>query len=459
MKQDRHARGHVAHGNGFAISRDLNPQLVEVGGLNPLGRAAHKHPPGQIGKLAASLDHFGFVLPILIDPEHRVVAGWGLVLAAQQLGLTEVPAIRLTDLSDPELRALRLALNRITEDADWDRNELTIELSEILKLAPDIELEVTGFGVAEIDGILDGGGCEREDHRDEVPSLRAGYVPVTRAGDSWVLGQHRISCGDASMAESYDRLLGAEKADLIFADLTSNMAIDTHVSNGKFASARAEPSSAEFLAFLRDVFTHVAHCSTDGAFHFVCTHWRGVKEVILAAQDIYGKPEDVCIWTKNAAMGTRTGLHYLSEHPPIFVFKVSEGTHINKLAVSCRPRRTDIWNFTCPDVLDAAAKFKLATHSSKPVATVADTIRNGCSRDGVILDPFGGTGTTLIAAEQTGHRGRVIEVDPILVDLAIERWQRLTGQIARHADSGRPFARTAKETIATSSRVGDHEAS
>jgi ParB-like chromosome segregation protein Spo0J len=128
------------NGNGYAISRDLSPKLVSIESCRPLGRETRKHPAGQIRKLAASLDRFGFVLPILTDPEQRVVAGWGLVLAARQLGLPEVPVVCLTDLPEAELRALRLALNRLTEDSAWDREALTIEVAEILELAPDISL-------------------------------------------------------------------------------------------------------------------------------------------------------------------------------------------------------------------------------------------------------------------------------------------------------------------------------
>jgi hypothetical protein len=247
-----------------------------------------------------------------------------LVLAAKQLGLTEVPAIRLTDLTEPELRALRLGLNRITEDANWDRGELTIELSEILKLAPDIELEVTGFEVGEIDNILQGDGPQREDDREEVPPIAAGYVPVTRPGDVWLLGQHRLSCGDPSMAQSYERLLCTEEVNMMFADLASGMPIDDHVSGlerlkkGGSATAPAEPFP-ESLPFLTDVFTHAARCSIHGAFHFVCTQWPHANGVMLAAEDIYGKPADVCIWISNRdRRSARTGLHYLSRQAFIF---------------------------------------------------------------------------------------------------------------------------------------------
>src|SRR5436309_4190803 len=178
MKQDS-TTIQVARGNGYAVSRDLNPKLVPIAGCKPLGRETRKHPPGQVRKLAASLERFGFVLPILIDHEQRVVAGWGLVLAARQLGLTEVPAVGITDLSEAELRTLRLTLNRITEDSTWDHEALTIELSEILELAPEIGLELSGFEIGEIDALLDGGGIDEE---DELPQVDADAAPVARLG-------------------------------------------------------------------------------------------------------------------------------------------------------------------------------------------------------------------------------------------------------------------------------------
>ena len=214
-------------GNGYAVARDLSPKLVPLAGLMPLGRETRKHPPQQVRKLAASLERFGFVLPILIDHEQRVVAGWGLVLAARQLGLTEVPAVGITDLSEAELRTLRLTLNRITDDSTWDREALTIEFSEILELAPEIGLELSGFEMGEIDALLDGGGLDEE---DELPPIEDGVAPVTRLGDLWLLGEHRVLCADALEAESYARVLGTGKAEMVFADPPYNVAIDGHAS-------------------------------------------------------------------------------------------------------------------------------------------------------------------------------------------------------------------------------------
>jgi len=410
----------------------------------PLGRETRKHPPQQVRKLAASLDRFGFVLPILIDPEQRVAAGWGLVLAARQLGLPEVPAVTLTDLSEAELRALRLALNRITEDSAWDTAALSIELSEILELAPDIGLELSGFEMGEIDALLDDGGIDEE---DELPQVDADAAPVTRLGDLWVLGEHRVLCADAQQAESYARVLGTEKAEMVFADPPYNVAIDGHASglgavkHADFAMASGELSSAEFVSFLKTSLGHAACCSIDGAIHFVCMDWRHLREMLAAGEEVYTELKNLCVWNKsNAGMGSL----YRSKHELVLVFKVGTAAHINNVALGRYGRhRTNVWDYVSQNALNGTSKSKLALHPTvKPVAMIADAIRDCSNRGGVILDPFGGAGTTLIAAERTGRRARVIELDPIFVDASIERWQRLTGGTALHADSGRPFARS-----------------
>jgi DNA modification methylase len=438
-KQVRTASG--ARGNGYALSRDLTPRLVPVAGCKPLGRQTRKHPPRQVRKLAASLDRYGFVLPILTDTEGRVVAGWGLVLAARQLGLGQIPAVCLTDLSEAELRMLRLALNRITDDAAWDREALAVEFSEVLELAPQIDLEVGGFEVGEIDILLDGSGIEQE---DELPPIDAGATPVSQVGDLWILGEHRLQCGDALDAGSYARVLGTDKADMMFADPPYNVPIDGHVSGlGKvkhtdFVMASGELSPAEYQAFLRIALGHAARQSVDGAIHYVCMDWRHQRELLAAGEGIYSKLMNLCVWNKsNAGMGSL----YRSKHELIFVFKVGKGAHINNVALGRHGRhRTNVWDYVSQNALSGTRKAKLALHPTvKPVAMIADAMRDCSNRGSLILDPFGGAGTTLIAAERTGRRARVIELNPTFVDVSIERWQRLTGGAALHADTGQPF--------------------
>jgi DNA methylase len=365
-------------GNGYALARDLSPKLAPLAGLMPLGRETRKHPPQQVRKLAASLDRFGFVLPILIDSQRRVVAGWGLVLAARQLGLTEVPAVTLTDLSEAELRALRLALNRITEDAAWDRDALALEFSEILELAPDTGLEFSGFEMGEIDAVLDGAGIDEE---DELPPMNAGAAPVTRSGDIWVLGEQRLLCGDALQAESYARVLGTEKADMSFVDPPYNVAIAGHASglgavkHGDFAMASGELSPAEFVSFLKTSLGHAAGCSVDGALHFVCMDWRHMREMLAAGEEIYSKLVNVCVWHKsNAGMGSL----YRSGHEFVFVHKVGTAAHINNVALGRYGRhRTNVWDYVSQNALNGTSKSKLALHPTvKPVAMIADAIRD-----------------------------------------------------------------------------------
>jgi hypothetical protein len=418
--------GHAARGNGFILSRDLNPHRVAVAGCKPLGRETRKHPPAQVRKLAASLDRFGFVLPILIDAQGRVVAGWGLVLAARQLGLDQVPAVSLTDLSDADLRMLRLALNRVADDGAWDRQALALEFAEILELDAQIELESSGFETGEIKLLLDRG---RLDQEDELPPIDAEATPATQRGDLWVLGSHHLLCGDALNAESYARVMGTDQAQMIFADPPDRMPID---------GGGAVMSPPEYQMFLRTALGHAARHSINGAIHYVCMNWRHQRELMAAGDEVYGALMDLCVWTKSHAANSSL---YRSQHEFVFVFKVGDG--VNNVPLGRRGRRrSDVWDYVSDNRLNGDAKTELPPWV-KPVAMVADAMEDCSNRGGLIVDPFGGVGTTLIAAEQTGRRARVIELNPILVDASIERWERLTGGTALHADTGRPFERTA----------------
>jgi DNA modification methylase len=431
-------------GNGYPLSRDLTSQPVPIESCKPLGRKTRNHPAQQVRKLAASLERFGFVLPILIDADGRVVGGWALVLAARRLGLREVPALSLADLPEAELRALRLALNRVTDDAGWDREALALEFSDIVELAPKIELEVTGFETGEIDILLDGCGVDEE---DDLPHSEDDAKPVTRRGDLWILGEHHLLCDDALNADSYARVIGSDKADMVFMDPPYNVPIRGHVSglgatkHADFAMASGELSRAEFLAFLRTSFGHAADRSVSGAIHFICMDWRHQWEVLAAGDEVYSELKNLCVWNKsNAGMGSL----FRSKHELIFVFKVGKAAHINNIALGRHGRyRTNVWDYASQSALNGTGKGKLALHPTvKPVAMIADAIRDCSNRNGLILDPFGGAGTTLIAAERTSRRARVIELDPVFTDVSIERWQRLTGGTAYHADSGKAFRRS-----------------
>jgi DNA modification methylase len=442
--------------NGHAVSRDLNPILVCTDKLRPLGRETRRHPRRQLDKLAASIDEFGFVVPILMDVDRRVIAGWGLVLAARQLGLPQVPAVTITDLDEAKLRILRLALNRLGEDSSWDADALTLEFSEVLALDANIDLQITGFETGEIDARL---RAATDDEEDEMQMIDERSPPITRPGDIWVLGEHRILCGDAMQAENYSRLLGHQRAQMVFTDPPWNVPIEGHVSglgsvkHSEFAMASGEMSPAEFETFLATALGHAAEYAIDGSIHFVCMDWRQIKELLGATADLYAELKNLCIWNKsNAGMGSL----YRSKHELVFVFKKGKASHINNIELGRFGRhRTNVWDHPGQNGRNGTAKSKLSLHPTvKPVALVADAMRDCSDFKGLILDPFGGAGTTLIAAERTGRHARLIEIEPRYVDSTVRRWQQLTGRIAVHANTVEPFG-TARPIAAEDSGHAD----
>jgi len=427
-------------GNGFAVSRNLHPNLVAVELLKPLGRETRKHPAAQIRKLMASLEQFGFVLPIVIDVDDRVIAGWGLVLAAKKLGLTEVPAVTIADLDEVKLRMLRLALNRLGEDSSWDPDALKLEFSDVFQISGDTDLQITGFEMGEIDVAVAGSEGDEEDDlpvRDEIST------PVAQAGDLWLLGDHRILCGDALVGESYARLLGDERAQMVFTDPPWNIPIAGNVSgrgvvkHDDFAMGSGEMSPEGFTDFLRTSVGLAARYSQDGSLHFIVMHWGKIRELLAATVDLYSEYLNLCVWNKsNGGMGSL----YRSKHELIFLFKKGRASHVNNVQLGRFGRnRTNVWNYPSQNVLNSSTKSKLSLHpTAKPVALVADAIRDCSNHNDIIFDSFGGSGTTLIAAEKTGRRARLIELDPRYVDVTITRWQNVTGRRAVKAEAAGP---------------------
>lgn len=420
--------------------RDLASQPVEVKALSPLGRETRKHPATQIQKLARNLDRFGFVLPVVIDEKSRVIAGWGLVLAALRLELPEVPAVTISDLGEAELRALRLSLNRLGEDSDWNQQELVLEFSELLELDADFELELSGFEMGETDLLL----ASDTDDEDVIPVSDDGSAMVSQPGDVWKMGEHRIICGDALDPEAYGKLMGDDQAQMVFTDPPYNVEVDGnvcgsgHVKHAEFAMASGEMSSAEFTEFLKTSLGLAANHSSDGALHFVCMDWRHMSELQAAGGETYSEQKNLCIWSKtNGGMGSL----YRSQHELVFVYKYGTAAHINNVQLGKHGRnRTNVWTYPGQSSFGGSGHSKLALHPTvKPVALIADAIRDCSNRSGIILDPFGGSGTTLIAAERTGRKARLIEFEPRYVDVTVRRWQALTGRKAINEKTGRDF--------------------
>jgi len=400
------------------------------------------HSPRQIRQIARSIGRFGFVNPILVDRNHQIVCGHGRAAGAQLLGLKAVPTITLEHLSKDELRAYVIADNRLAEKAGWDSDILAIELQGLSDLGFDIE--VTGFEIPEVELILDSIDPPASNPDDDtIPDLVPNRV-VSRPGDLWALGDHRLLCGDARRRESFTILLSGELAQLAFVDPPYNVKIRGHVSgkgrvkHREFAQASGEKTSAQFTKFLEESLSLLAEHSVDGAIHFVCSDWRHLDEMLAAGRRTYRELKNLVVWNKtNAGMGS----FYRSQHELIFVWKNGRGKHINNVELGRHGRnRSNVWTYAGANTFKADRLDELAMHPTvKPVALVADAIRD-CSRRGdLVLDCFGGSGTTLIACEQSHRKARLIEVDPAYCDQIVRRWQELTGKTAVHQLTGKPF--------------------
>lgn len=421
-----------------------------IGDLRPRAGNPRTHSQKQIDQIARSIQRFGFASPVLIDKDNGVVAGHGRITAAKQLGLTEVPTVCLADMSEADVRAYVIADNRLAENAGWDRNLLGVEFQYLADLDVDFDLCLTGFELPEIDAILSDIGTEgAKGFPDDAAPASAAGPAVTRRGDVWQIGRHRLICGDALQAETYAQLLGEEKAGMVFADPPYNVPIAGHVSglgraqHREFAMASGEMASEEFANFLFRVFTQVTKASAEGSIHFHCMDWRHLPEILQAGTAAYSELKNLCVWTKtNGGMGSL----YRSAHELVLVFKYGRAPHVNNVELGRHGRyRTNVWAYAGANSFGAGRDEDLADHPTvKPVAMIMDAIRD-CSRRGdIVLDPFAGSGSTLLAAHRTGRRGCGVEIDPLYCDVIIRRLSERAKLQATLEGDGRVFADVAE---------------
>ena len=439
--------------------RNLTIEQTPIHALKLHDRNARTHSKRQIRQIANSIRRFGFCNAVLVDDDLNILAGHGRVKAAELLGLTSVPTVRLSHLSDAEKRAYILADNRLAEKAGWDRSLLVLELQGLIDIGFDVEL--TGFEMPEIDLLLDealeaGGLSPAAD--DELPATRKG-PPVSRPGDLWILGVHRLSCGDACTPASYDRLLSGKKADLLFTDPPYNVRINGHVSglgrvrHAEFAMACGEMTETQYIGFLTDSLGLTVKVSRDGALHYIFVDWRHSYELMSAGRDIYDSLLNLCVWNKdNGGMGS----FYRSKHELVMVYKVGNAPHINNVELGRHGRnRTNVWDYAGVNTFRAGRLDELAMHPTvKPVALVTDVIRDASCRSDLVLDPFAGSGTTIIAAEKTGRRACALEIDPHYVDVIIQRWQEYTGKRARLDTTAASFEDVAEQRQPEAKTIG-----
>jgi len=434
---------------------DLRIVYRPIDALRPYAKNARRHPRKQIKQLAASIREFGFVAPVIVDGGDNIIAGHGRIEAAKALGLDQVPTVQLDRLTDAQVKALRLADNKLALGAEWDWELVAEEMESLAVL--DFELELTGFSQAEIDLNLDAIRESDPGERtpeDETPSL--GEAAISRRGDLWALGRHLVMCGDARSADDVGRLMGGRQADLIFTDPPYNVPIDGHargrgIRHRDFDMAVGEMSKAQFTAFLAETLGHAAGACRNGAIAFVCMDWRHLGELQAAGEGVFSELKQLCVWNKtNAGMGA----FYRSKHELVLVFKVGDAAHVNTFGLGETGRyRTNVWDYPGVTSFGSGRDEALAMHPTvKPVALVADAIKDCSKRGDVVLDPFGGSGSTLIAAQACGRSARLIEYDPLYCDTIIRRYERYCGKPAVLTDTGQAF-----ELVAAARLEGDQD--
>jgi DNA modification methylase len=416
---------------------------IEIAELKAAPRNARTHSKRQLEQIGVSMKRFGFTNPLLIDDDNGIIAGHGRLAAAKVIGLTLVPCVRLSHMSDAEKRAYVIADNKLALNAGWDMEILAIEFQGLAELGFDIAL--TGFDLPEVDVVLtdaDGASPEPAGPEDRCP--QPGAVAVTRPGDLWAMGRHVLYCGDAKDPVGLEHLMGDRRADMMFTDPPYNLVVDGHVSGlGKthhreFAEASGEMSQEQFTEFLRESLSLAGSFCRDGAIAYVCMDWRHLREILGAGHTVFSALKNICVWAKtNGGMGS----FYRSQHELVLVWKVGEAPHTNTFGLGDKGRyRTNVWTYPGVNTFKSDRMEEIASHPTvKPVALVADAIRDVSNRGQVVLDVFGGSGTTLIAAEKTGRCARLVEIDPIYCDVIIQRWERLTGKRATLLPSSETF--------------------
>jgi DNA modification methylase len=369
------------------------------------------------------------------------------------LGLREFPTILVEHLTDAQARAFAIADNKLTDNSSWNENLLAQQLKALSEVELDFDLETTGFEVAEIDLLIEGlsptpeSGSDAADQLPDPPDHE-----VCQHNDLWILGRHRVLCGDSRDPRSYVTLMDGRNARLVFTDPPYNVKIDGHatglgaIHHKSFPMAAGEMSQGEFTDFLASAFSNVASHSIDGSLHYIFMDWRHMTEILTAGTDVYSELKAVCVWVKdNGGMGSL----YRSRHELIFVFKSGREGHRNNIQLGQFGRyRTNVWNYPGANSFSrsTAEGNLLELHPTvKPVALVADAIMDCSARGDVVLDPFLGSGTTVIAAERTGRICYGVELDPAYVDVVVRRWQTFTRLSATHAASGRTFNELEKE--------------
>lgn len=425
------------------LNCDLRVVYTPLDTLTEYPNNPRQHDTKQLIKIQNSIEKFGFINPILVDEHNEIIAGHARLAAARLAHLPQVPVIRLEHLSTAQKKAYRIADNKLAELGTWSIENLQLEFQELEKLDLDFSLGITGFDMGDIDLILEGKEAKADPKANNIPFIPDNEV-VSKEGDIWILGEHRIICGNSLQKETLSPLMEDKKADMVFTDPPYNVKINGHVCGAgnvqhkEFKFASGEMTSEEFTQFLKTSFELLCMFSKDGSLHYICMDWRHIKE-IMAAADVYDQFKNLCVWRKdNAGMGS----FYRSQHELIFMFKHGKEPHINNVELGIHGRyRTNVWNYAGVNTPSAENAEKRAMHPTvKPVELIKDAILDASNRGGVVLDTFLGSGSTLIAAEKAGRICYGVELEPKYVDTTIRRYESLgEKRSAVHMGSGKTY--------------------
>lgn len=420
--------------------------VVPLDSLKPNPKNTKRHSPKQFELVAKNIEAFGFHSPIITDETRMILCGHCRFLAARFLGLDRAPTIILSGLSDHQKRALAISDNRLAELGECDLPLISQTIAELYELDLNFDPSILGYDTVEIDrNLCPAPPKSKGDPADECDLPDATRPAVTRLGDLWCCGPHRVICGDALSNDAYDALMDDERAEIVFTDPPYNVPNKGHVTGRagvrEFAEAHGEMTSEEFIEFLGASCAKISRYVLDGAVVFICMDWRHIVELQTAARTVFGHPKNLIVWVKNnGGMGT----FYRSQHELILPFVAGDAPPINNFGLGAKGRyRTNVWQYAGLSSFGAGRDETLAMHPTvKPVALVADALMDCSHRRGIVLDPFGGSGTTMIAAERTGRIARLIELDPSYCDVIVRRWEKFTGREATLAGSALTFRST-----------------
>lgn len=419
----------IQHGSNVVVVHPLCEQVL-LSSILPAARKLRAHSAAKLDRLERSLAKNGIITPIILNSADVIVDGHARVEVARRLGWTHVAAIRVSHLSDEDLRVYAIAANKMPSDATLDFDALRRELEDLELALPNIDLTLSGYSVPEIDSMRGSfTAAQLTDLVDDVPLAPAPDTAVTIVGDLWQLGAHRLLCGDATDPAVITLLMGDERADQIITDPPYNVAIDGHVSGmGKvrhreFAMASGEMSSPEFVAFLKKSLAASAAHLANGGLAYVFMDHAHMGELLEAGSEVFTDRKAICVWDKGTG---GMGSLYRNAHELVSVFKKGTAKHINNVALGKHGRnRTTIWRYPGIAQQGKGRAKALSLHPTvKPVALIADAILDASPRSGIVLDPFGGSGSTLIAAQVTSRSARLVELDPAYVDTIITRFER-----------------------------------